>query len=277
MRTWRDRVPGRWLVGVSTLLGLLAVGAPAGAAEGRDVGGPLEKGPYLGVSAVPVDEALGCQLGLPTGVGLKVEFVDPESPAHGVLQRHDVLHKLDDQILVSQLQLAVLVRMRRPGDTINLAILRASKAQTAAVKLAEKELPPLRAYQAERQQMPFGPPQFPMMPGMGPGEQGMAPAGSDMARGEPGMGPGADWPEDMLRSVEEALRKSPMADDEVKRLLEGLRQRLPKAGGNMVPGMEGMMPVPPAPPAQGALGPNRQPKAGGGMAPGMPGAPPPVY
>ncbi len=241
MRTRRGRVLGGLLTGIALALAPFGSGAPAGSMGRHGVGvgeEALEKSPYLGLSAVPVDEALGCQLGLPTGVGLKVEFVDPESPAHGVLQKHDVLHRLDDQLLVSQLQLAVLVRMRQPGDTVNLTILRAGKSQTATVKLAQKELPPLRAYQNERPQSRINPPPLWMPPGAVPGWQGQP-------------GPGADWQEGLMKSMEDGLRASRLAEDEVKRLMDEMRERLPKMG-TPVPHAP---PIPPVPPPQGALTP----------------------
>src|SRR5829696_9143182 len=55
---------------------------------------------FLGVETAPVSETLGSQLGLPKESGLVVIHVVPESPAASALKQHDVLVKLDDQLLV---------------------------------------------------------------------------------------------------------------------------------------------------------------------------------
>ena len=48
-----------------------------------------------------------------------------ESPAQAAgLERHDVLHRLDDQILVNPRQLIVLVRQLKQGDQVKLAVIR---------------------------------------------------------------------------------------------------------------------------------------------------------
>ena len=53
------------------------------------------------------------------GVGLLVNHVVPGSPAKlAGIEKHDVLHRLDDQYLINPPQLAVLIRTREPGDTV---------------------------------------------------------------------------------------------------------------------------------------------------------------
>src|SRR5262249_11337015 len=74
--------------------------------------------------------------------------VQPDSPAAAAgLQVHDVLEKLDDQLLINPQQLAVLVRAKHPGDTVNLTLLHGGKESTITAKLAEKELPVLESPQ----------------------------------------------------------------------------------------------------------------------------------
>lgn len=102
-----------------------------------------EKAAYLGVSTEPASGALATQLGLPAGTGLVVTFLDPASSAVGGLRLHDVLTKLGDQILVNHAQLAVLIRMRKPGEEIKLTVLRGGKEVQVSATLAEKDLPPL--------------------------------------------------------------------------------------------------------------------------------------
>ena len=75
-----------------------------------------------------------------------VNFVDEAGPSKDAVKVHDVLQKLDDQVLVNGDQLVTLVRMRKPGDTLRLTVLREAAPVTVEVKLAEKELPPLHSY-----------------------------------------------------------------------------------------------------------------------------------
>lgn len=111
----------------------------------RAAGGPvaMEKVPFLGVSTGPVSATLGSQLGLAPGTGLVVNHIVPASPAAGVLQPHDVLVKLDDQLLIEANQLAVLVRSRKEGDEVTVTYLRGGKQATAKVKLALHDAPKL--------------------------------------------------------------------------------------------------------------------------------------
>ena len=103
----------------------------------------MEKVAFLGVSTGPVSSTLGAQLGLIPGSGLVVNQVVPASPAAGVLQVHDVLVKLDDQLLIEMNQLAVLVRSHKEGDEVTVTYLRGGKQATAKVKLAVHDAPKL--------------------------------------------------------------------------------------------------------------------------------------
>lgn len=98
---------------------------------------------FLGVETSPVPPPLTAQLGLQEGTGLVVNHLAPDSPAAAALKVHDVLLKLDDQILIDQRQLAVLVRGHKEGDEVTLTYLRGGKQATAKVKLAKREMPKL--------------------------------------------------------------------------------------------------------------------------------------
>lgn len=100
---------------------------------------------FLGVETSPVSETLSAQLGLARGSGMVVNSVVAKSPAEGVLQKHDILLKLDDQILIEPRQLSVLIRSRKEGDEVTLTYLRGGKQATAKVKLATREVPKLTA------------------------------------------------------------------------------------------------------------------------------------
>jgi len=102
---------------------------------------PKEKVTYLGVETGRVSPTVAAQLGIAERTGLTVLRVVEESPAAGVLQKHDILTKFNDQILVNEPQLSVLVRSQKPGDEISLTVLRAGKETKVRVKLAEREVP----------------------------------------------------------------------------------------------------------------------------------------
>lgn len=101
----------------------------------------MEKVAYLGVETMPVDPTVAAQLGLPRGTGVVIRRVAEGSPAAGALKEHDILTKLDDQILVNMGQLTVLVRNHKSGDEVKLTYVRGGKENTAKVKLGEREVP----------------------------------------------------------------------------------------------------------------------------------------
>jgi hypothetical protein len=95
-----------------------------------------EKAAYLGVATSPAQPAMRQQLHLRRGVGLVVDFIEPGSPADEAgLQQYDVIEKLDDQLLVNPQQLAVLVRIHQPGDSIKLTAIRGGRSLPIDVKL----------------------------------------------------------------------------------------------------------------------------------------------
>ncbi len=104
----------------------------------------LERGAFLGVTTSEVMPAMRAQLKLPKGVGLLVEQVEAGSPAEAAgLKRFDILHKVDDQLVINGEQLAVLVRMHKAGEELKIAILREGKEMTLSAKLTEKDLEPI--------------------------------------------------------------------------------------------------------------------------------------
>lgn len=96
---------------------------------------------FLGVLTRSADPAVTAQLELPAETGLLVMEVLPDSPASGVLKKHDLLVRLDDQILIETRQLGVLVRSRKAGDEVKLAFFRGGKEQTVRVKLGKRQTP----------------------------------------------------------------------------------------------------------------------------------------
>jgi serine protease Do len=109
--------------------------------HGDHPGMEMETATFLGVEAGPVSPTLIAQLNLPDHAGLVVLHVVPDSAAAGALKEHDILLKLDDQILIDEHQLAVLVRNHKDGDQVTLTYVRGGKSATASVKLTKHEVP----------------------------------------------------------------------------------------------------------------------------------------
>lgn len=89
---------------------------------------------YLGVATSPLEPRLARHLDLPKGVGLVVEQVADDGVLKGKVEEGDVLHKLNDQLLVTPEQLAILVRMQKPGTEVALTVVRRGKAEELKVK-----------------------------------------------------------------------------------------------------------------------------------------------
>ena len=105
----------------------------------------VEKVTFLGVSASTLPKRMSEQLNLPSGIHLSVDQVSPESPADlAGLKLYDVLLKLEDQILVNSAQLKALVRMKNPGDQVNLEILRKGRPITLSATLSATDQPSMQ-------------------------------------------------------------------------------------------------------------------------------------
>jgi len=100
---------------------------------------------YLGITTSSPDTALQKQLQLKPGVGLVVDSIEPGSPAEKAgVKQYDVLHKLDDQLMINAEQFIVLVRSYEPGKEVKLTLIREGKEQTITAKLGEHAVQPLR-------------------------------------------------------------------------------------------------------------------------------------
>jgi len=109
--------------------------------------GHHEKGPkvpvtYLGVETSQVPDVVSEQLGLAKGLGLVIEYVEPNSPAASAgIQQNDIIKMLNDQILIEPSQLRKLLQTFSEGTEVTLTILRKGKEQKLTIKLAKKEVP----------------------------------------------------------------------------------------------------------------------------------------
>ncbi len=139
-------VPSAWAEKEVTIRRLDVDGPRHGAVRQQsDSRMEMEKVAYLGVETAPAGRTLGAQLGLARDTGLVITRVAEASPAAEVLKEDDVLTRLDDQILVNQHQLGVLVRAKKEGDEVRLAVIRNGKETTVKAKLATHEVPKIAA------------------------------------------------------------------------------------------------------------------------------------
>lgn len=105
----------------------------------------LEKGrierPYLGLAmqAVPLQESLRAKLNLKASDGLLVLHVEPGSPADkaGVLLG-DVLIEIDGQSVADTDAVQEALRLQKPGNSINLKLVRGGSMVTVNLELAAR-------------------------------------------------------------------------------------------------------------------------------------------
>jgi hypothetical protein len=78
---------------------------------------------------------------LPQGVGLVVDSVDEKTAADTAgIKQHDIIEKLNDQLLINTDQLTALVRSMKAGEEVVLSIIRLGERQSVKAKLGEKEI-----------------------------------------------------------------------------------------------------------------------------------------
>lgn len=129
---------------------------PVPAAEGPTV-------PWVGLRVAHLDQPTRAHApGVPEGVGFLVASVDEGGPAGAAgVRAYDILWKLDDQLLVNEAQFATLLRLREPGDTVRLGIVRSGEQLGIEVELG--------AIEADRPASEISPAEVPLMPAGVPG------------------------------------------------------------------------------------------------------------
>ncbi|MGD2119616.1 MAG: PDZ domain-containing protein [Chromatiales bacterium] len=120
---------------------LLALFSSVQAASTTDIKAPPAA--MLGVQLADVPDALRSHLGdaLPVDQGVLVVDVLPDGPADKAgIQQHDVILAYADQKLFAVRQLVALVRDDKPGQQVQLQLLRVGKSQQVAVELGESRM-----------------------------------------------------------------------------------------------------------------------------------------
>jgi hypothetical protein len=97
---------------------------------------------WLGLQTREVSPEIHAHTDLPEGMGVVVEAIEPDSPAAKAgIARLTILTKFNDQLLVNSPQLDTLVRMRRPGEEVELTIFNKGRTQKVRIVLGKIEVP----------------------------------------------------------------------------------------------------------------------------------------
>ena len=96
---------------------------------------------YLGIHTTPVESGLAKHLGLPDGFYQSVRHVAPDSPAAAAgLKEHDILQKVNDQMIINFEQLHVLIRSKKAGEKVKLTVLRQGSEKQLDAKLGSRDV-----------------------------------------------------------------------------------------------------------------------------------------
>jgi hypothetical protein len=104
--------------------------------------GKKRKETFIGVGmGAPVSDEVRAQLPIQPGEGISVSHVMPDSPAaQAGIEQHDILVRLDDQILVAPDQFKALVKMHKPGEALKIGFFRKGERKEVSVTLTEQEI-----------------------------------------------------------------------------------------------------------------------------------------
>ena len=100
-----------------------------------------EQTTYLGIHVTPVEPGLVWYLGLPDRFYQSVQYVAPDSPAAAAgLKEHDILQKVNDQLIINFKQLHVLIRSKKAGEKVKLTVLRQGSEKQLDAKLGSRDV-----------------------------------------------------------------------------------------------------------------------------------------
>lgn len=101
------------------------------------------KHPWVGIGGMDVDLAIAQDIGLEKPLGFLITNVNSSSPAEEAgLQSDDVIVGIDGQLVKKITDLVVYIeRNKRPGDSVNLAIIRDGQEIDISLELGERPLP----------------------------------------------------------------------------------------------------------------------------------------
>ncbi|GAB4265930.1 MAG: hypothetical protein Kow00122_20710 [Thermoleophilia bacterium] len=94
---------------------------------------------YLGIRNVAVTEELQQRFNLSRSSGVLVAATDPGTPAaRAGLKQGDIIFKINDTDISSDVDLFKFLRRKKPGDTVSVTFDRNGKTQTVQVTLGER-------------------------------------------------------------------------------------------------------------------------------------------
>jgi hypothetical protein len=97
-------------------------------------------GGFIGIQAVEMTPELRQHFGAPKDAGIFVGSVEKDGPAAKAgLQVGDIVTKVDGDTIASSRELVRAVRHRKPGETIQVDVLRSGAARTVSVTVAERK------------------------------------------------------------------------------------------------------------------------------------------
>ena len=117
-----------------------------GSAKVGNEAGKKQKETFIGIGlGAPLSDEVRAQLPIQPGEGISVSHVMPDSPAaRAGVEQHDILVRLDEQILVAPDQFKTLVKMHKPGDTLKIGLFRKGERKDVSVTLTEQEVSEVR-------------------------------------------------------------------------------------------------------------------------------------
>ncbi len=94
---------------------------------------------WLGLQVSKPDATITAHVpSLPPGIGFLIKSIDPGGPAEKAgLVEYDLIWKIGEQMLVNEAQLAILLRLFKPGEEITLHGFRGGKAFEVKLNLGE--------------------------------------------------------------------------------------------------------------------------------------------
>jgi Do/DeqQ family serine protease len=91
---------------------------------------------FLGVGIGDLNEGLAAAMGAPDMKGALVDRVFPDTPAEQAGLRHgDIIREVDGQTLENSKELQNIISHKRPGDKVNIALLRKGKKEDFTIEL----------------------------------------------------------------------------------------------------------------------------------------------